>query len=579
MEVSENRREIVGKTPVNGTVGKPLIKIIKKPLLTFTDQLFIDACCHRKTVGTMMFRETFTKQSVHGRKSMLKKFKDMVKASKTLFHEPSVHKTTRGRPFLKKSSSKKIILTTLVVTAILTRQALPILKILVIKNQRGIAPIFNNNPPPQIHILIKSRQRVWKNLRIVEFFQKGIFAPVNHWIVMPEMAILTASRYNVMLHVLSMRGNMTYLPHKTPLPSSSSEHVVNYGFGPCGLVGFTDLVPKLHLLQIWTQGIITDLVPVIWTRGIITDLVPVRNIRRIENVARSLKILWQSRSPPTPPTLIPVFFLFSQIAAMAPETPPSDSKLHPVYTVSNIQHKVRVLDGTKVTYSALVKLFQLHARGYKVLDHIDGTPPPEKTNTTYTAWAEIDAHVLQWIYGTLSDDLLARVLVDESTAYEAWMRVNKIFLNSKGARAAALEQKFNNLKLESMSSLQAYCQRLRDLAAQLKDVDAGVNDQRLVLQLVRGLPTEFDTVASYIHQTLPSFETAQSMLELEQHRKSGREDTAATPTVLVAPPSSEQKPDHGSRPLPMCWVFVGFLGSIRHEDYHGSRNLTGSINP
>ena len=28
---------------------------------------------------------------------------------------------------------------------------------------------------------------------------------------------------------------------------------VNYGFGPCGLVVFTDLVPKLHLLRIWTR--------------------------------------------------------------------------------------------------------------------------------------------------------------------------------------------------------------------------------------------------------------------------------------------------------------------------------------
>ena len=39
-----------------------------------------------------------------------------------------------------------------------------------------------------------------------------------------EMGILTASRFNVILHVLSMRDNMTCLPFRTP-PSSSSEHV------------------------------------------------------------------------------------------------------------------------------------------------------------------------------------------------------------------------------------------------------------------------------------------------------------------------------------------------------------------
>ena len=55
-----------------------------------------------------MFRENFNKQPVSGRKNMLKRLKDMITTSKTLFREPSVHKTTRGRPSLKKSNSKKI---------------------------------------------------------------------------------------------------------------------------------------------------------------------------------------------------------------------------------------------------------------------------------------------------------------------------------------------------------------------------------------------------------------------------------------------------------------------------------------
>ncbi|XP_074300396.1 uncharacterized protein LOC141631635 [Silene latifolia] len=120
-------------------------------------------------------------------------------------------------------------------------------------------------------------------------------------------------------------------------------------------------------------------------------------------------------------------------------TPPP--KLHPVYSVSNIQHKVRVLDGVKVTYSAWVKLFKLHARGYKVLHHIDGTPPPAETDATYSEWCEIDAHVLQWIYGTLSDDLLSDASEDESTTAQAWNRVKNIFTNNKGARPA-LENEF-----------------------------------------------------------------------------------------------------------------------------------------
>ncbi|XP_074318428.1 uncharacterized protein LOC141655238 [Silene latifolia] len=217
-----------------------------------------------------------------------------------------------------------------------------------------------------------------------------------------------------------------------------------------------------------------------------------------------------------------------------PPPPPQTPKLHPVYSVTNIQHKVRVLDGVKVPYSSWVKLFKLHARGYKVFHHIDGTRKPSETDSTYEEWCEIDSHVLQWIYGTLNDDLLSRVLEDESTAYEAWIRVKNIFTNNKGARAVALEAEFSSLKLESMPSLEAYCQRLKEIASQLKDVDAAVTDQRLVLQLVRGLTTGYDTTAAYINQTLPTFDNAVSMLELEQRRQASREEPS---TALVAPSS------------------------------------------
>ncbi|XP_074266400.1 uncharacterized protein LOC141589667 [Silene latifolia] len=212
--------------------------------------------------------------------------------------------------------------------------------------------------------------------------------------------------------------------------------------------------------------------------------------------------------------------------------------LHTVYTVTNIQNKVCVLDGAKVSYASWVNLFTLHGRGYKVLNHIDDTPSPAKTDPLYDAWYEIDAHVLQWIYGTMSDDLLPRILEPDSTAQEAWNRVNDIFLNNKGARAASLENEFHTLKLGKFPSFDAYCQRLRGLSGQLKDVGAAISDQRLVLQLVRGLPKEYDTVAAYINQTMPNFETVCSMIELENHRQSSREES----TALVAPSAPTSEP-------------------------------------
>ncbi|CAH1418611.1 unnamed protein product [Lactuca virosa] len=219
------------------------------------------------------------------------------------------------------------------------------------------------------------------------------------------------------------------------------------------------------------------------------------------------------------------------------EPNPQKGALHPVYTVTNIQNKVRVLDGVKVTYSSWVKLFKLHARGYKVLAHIDGTASPAKTAADYNQWSEIDAIVLQWIYGSISDDILVRVLEPDSTAYEAWEKIKNLFLNNKGSRAAALEQEFTNLTLRSMNSLDEYCQKLKDLADQLTDVENPVSEKRLVLQMVRGLPPEYDTAAAFINQTLPDWDTARNMLQLEHNRQQARESKSVTGRLLAIVPT------------------------------------------
>ncbi|XP_022024034.1 uncharacterized protein LOC110924319 [Helianthus annuus] len=105
--------------------------------------------------------------------------------------------------------------------------------------------------------------------------------------------------------------------------------------------------------------------------------------------------------------------------------------LHPVFTVTDIMKQVRILDGINVTYSAWVKLFKLYARGYEVIVHINTEPPPED-DPTYARWIKIDAVMLQWIYSTLSEDYLLRVLEEPSTTLQAWNWVKDLFHNNKG---------------------------------------------------------------------------------------------------------------------------------------------------
>ncbi|XP_023763649.1 uncharacterized protein LOC111912148 [Lactuca sativa] len=142
------------------------------------------------------------------------------------------------------------------------------------------------------------------------------------------------------------------------------------------------------------------------------------------------------------------------------------------------------LNGVKVTYSSWVKLFKLHAHGYDVLKHIEGSTPPVKTDMNYESWSKIDAIVLQWIYRSLSDELMARVLDTDATVRQAWNRIQDIFLNNKSSRAAAPEHRFINLTLASCSSMDEYQQKLKDLAEQLNDVDHIVPESRIILQMV-----------------------------------------------------------------------------------------------
>ncbi|XP_076928415.1 uncharacterized protein LOC143592364 [Bidens hawaiensis] len=219
---------------------------------------------------------------------------------------------------------------------------------------------------------------------------------------------------------------------------------------------------------------------------------------------------------------------------------PKSQSLHPVYTVTNIQNKVRVLDGIEVSYPTWVKLFMLHATGYNVVDHIDGSPAPEKNTPEYGSWKKIDAVVLQWIYSTFSNDLLVRVLEDQSTAYEAWIRVKTLFLNNKGPRAMALQHELTNITLASMPNLEAYCQKIRELSDQLAAVDCPLSNTQRILHLVNGLPREYDTTASILNQNLPPWEQAVEQLQAEARRIAAREARNPTPVISAVTSQPER---------------------------------------
>lgn len=216
--------------------------------------------------------------------------------------------------------------------------------------------------------------------------------------------------------------------------------------------------------------------------------------------------------------------------------PPVTHVYHPALSVTNVKSLIPlVLDVEKVQYTPWATLFRNTAKVYNVLDHIDPTVKKPK-DIDDDLWARLDAIVCQWMYGTISTDLLLKILDDKSTAMEAWERLRNIFQDNKGTRVVHLENQFGNIHLSQFPTLGDYCQALKSLSIQLAAIDHPISEERLVLQLVGKLNSEYRMVATLIQQStpLPSFDKPCSMLELGRVSREKTETTLApSDTVLL----------------------------------------------
>ncbi|XP_057433631.1 uncharacterized protein LOC130726387 [Lotus japonicus] len=210
------------------------------------------------------------------------------------------------------------------------------------------------------------------------------------------------------------------------------------------------------------------------------------------------------------------------VTTVAPPAPPVKSDFHPALAVTNIRNHIPImLDVETDRYGTWAELFRIHARSHRVLHHIvpaADKPPPPVTDPTYELWITLDSTVLQWIYATISIDLMTTIMEPDSTALTAWTRLADLFWDNQNARAVTLEQEFSNVRMEAFPTIASYCQRLKTLSDQLRDIGAPVNNHRLVLQLISGLSDAYKGVATLIRQSnlLPSFHQARSMLTLEE---------------------------------------------------------------
>ncbi|CAH9118528.1 unnamed protein product, partial [Cuscuta europaea] len=138
-----------------------------------------------------------------------------------------------------------------------------------------------------------------------------------------------------------------------------------------------------------------------------------------------------------------------------------------------------------------------------------------------------------------------------------------------------LWSKFVNLKFTDCSDVDDYCDKLKAISDKLQDLKFPMDDKRLVIQLVNGLPPEYDTVAALISQTnetIPSFEAARSQLRTEEQRRV-HQSSAAPPTALAsqepAVPAAFTAPSQNQAPTP---AFTARQAPLRFSNPIGGRH-------
>ncbi|CAL9245815.1 unnamed protein product [Arabidopsis halleri] len=220
------------------------------------------------------------------------------------------------------------------------------------------------------------------------------------------------------------------------------------------------------------------------------------------------------------------------------------------FGVTNIKHHIPlILDLEDHNYDAWRELFQTHCMAFDVLGHLDGTLLP--TGDADTAWHKRDGLVKLWLYGTLAQPLFKSSFKTGGSARDIWLRVENQFRNNKEARAIQLDNELRTMEIGDMT-IRDYCQKLKSVADLLTNVDAPVNERTLVMYLLNGLNEKFDNIINVIKhkEPFPSFDSAKSMLELEETRikkvprsSASHKDNSSSSTALTVAASSPHQSD------------------------------------
>ena len=194
----------------------------------------------------------------------------------------------------------------------------------------------------------------------------------------------------------------------------------------------------------------------------------------------------------------------------------------------------------------------------------DNTTPPAKTvtevltidnksvtrvtpNPHFQQWRRLDQALLGWLLSSISKDIHTQVTkVSVSlTSSQLWSSLEKLFGSQSRAKLMQLKIQFQTTKKDSLTISSYFC-KLKEIVDGLTLAGHIISNEDFVLQLLAGLPLEYDAVVAMVNSSHTTMEPeeVQSLLLSQESRIQ-----QATPEVTVSAnyaDKSQQKNENSS---------------------------------
>jgi hypothetical protein len=141
---------------------------------------------------------------------------------------------------------------------------------------------------------------------------------------------------------------------------------------------------------------------------------------------------------------------------------------------------MNIILNSSTSYASWHDLMEQALQRYALLQHaIDDTP------STDPGWIRLDSVILNWISNSISVDLHWVVQERGCTVCHLWLTIENQFLGNPEQHTLHLDVVFHTF-VQGDLSVNEYCRKFKAMADGLADLGAPVEDQILVLNILRG---------------------------------------------------------------------------------------------